>query len=80
MVTDFTFGPDGSIYAVEYASSPVFIGGPGLLVRIAPDGTRSVVTSALNHPTSVVYGRDGALYVSGNGGAAGTGEVLRIEP
>jgi hypothetical protein len=64
MVTDFTFGPDGSIYALEYASSPVLIGGPGLLVRIAPDGTRSVVTSALNHPTSVVYGEDGALYVS----------------
>ena len=80
MVTDFSFGPDGSIYAVEYASSPVFIGGPGLLVRIAPDGTTSLVTSALNHPTSVIYGRDGALYVSGNGGGAGTGEVLRIEP
>jgi hypothetical protein len=79
-VTDFTLGPDGSMYVVEYASSPVFFGGPGLLVRIAPNGTRSIVTSALNHPTSVVYGPDGALYVSNNGDSVGTGEVLRVQP
>jgi hypothetical protein len=79
-VTDFTFGSDGSMYVVEYASSPVFFGGPGLLVRIAPNGTRSVVTSALNHPTSVAYGPDGALYVSNNGDGVGTGEVLRVQP
>jgi hypothetical protein len=80
MITDFTFGPDSSLYVLEYASSPVFIGGPGLLVRVAPDGTRSVVTAALTHPTSVTVGPDGALYVSNNGDVPGIGEVLRIEP
>ena len=50
MITDFAFGDDGSIYLVEYASAPVFLGGPGRLVRLAPDGTRTIVTATLLRP------------------------------
>jgi hypothetical protein len=82
-ITDFSFGDDGSIYLVEYASAPMFLGGPGSLVRVAPDGTRTIITTALLRPTGVVAGPDGELYVSQKGGLgdlAGVGEVLRIEP
>jgi hypothetical protein len=79
-ITDFTFGPDGSMYVLEHATSDTFFGGPGRLTKVAPNGTRTVITTALNRPTSVVMGDDGALYVSNNGVSVGTGEVLRIQP
>ena len=65
---------------LELASAATVFAGPGRLTRVAPDGTRTLVTEALNRPTSVVVGNDGALYVSNNGVAVGTGEVLRIQP
>jgi glucose/arabinose dehydrogenase len=79
-IIDFTFGPDGSMYVLEHASSPTFFGGPGRLTKVAPNGTRTLITTALNRPTSVVTGDDGAIYVSNNGVSVGTGEVLRILP
>jgi hypothetical protein len=79
-ITDFAFAPDGSMYVVEYASAPVFFGGPGRLTRVAPDGTRQLVSSALQTPTGVTVGPDGAVYVSNKGALSGAGEVLRIVP
>jgi len=82
-INDFTFGEDGSIYLVEYASAPVFFGGPGRLIRVAPDGTRTLITTTLVRPTGVALGPEGELYVSqkaGLGDLGGAGEVLRIEP
>lgn len=79
-ITDFDWGPDGSLYVVQFASSPVFFGGPGLLIRVAPDGTRTTISSALTSPTGVAVGSDGAIYVSNKGNPAGVGEVLRIVP
>jgi glucose/arabinose dehydrogenase len=78
MITDFALGPDGSIYVVQYSTSPLFIGGPGAVIRVAPDGTRTTITTELNQPTSVTVGPDGALYVTNNGNLAGVGQVLRI--
>ena len=79
-ITDFDFGPDGSLYVVQYASAPVFFGGPGLLIRVAPDGTRTTLSATLTNPTGVVVGRDSAIYVSNKGNLAAVGEVLRIVP
>jgi hypothetical protein len=39
-------------------------GGPGELICVAPDGTRSVVLGGLDFPTSVAVGEDGVLYVT----------------
>jgi hypothetical protein len=64
---------------VEYATAP-FLGGPGALIRIAPDGGRTTITTDLFHPTGVLAAPDGAVYVSNNGNLAGVGEVLRIVP
>lgn len=79
-ITDFAFAPDGGMYVLEYASAPVFFGGPGRLIHVAPGGARTVVTAALSFPTGVVVGPDGAVYVSNNGSQPGIGQVLRIVP
>ena len=80
VLAPFAFGPDGSMYVLEHASSPTFFGGPGRLTKVAPNGARTLITTALNRPTSGVVGDDGAIYVSNNGVSVGTGEVLRILP
>jgi hypothetical protein len=68
------------MYVLEYATGPVFFGGPGRLIHVAPDGTRTVVNAALQFPTGVAVGPDDAVYVSNKGSLAGVGEVLRIVP
>jgi glucose/arabinose dehydrogenase len=79
-ITDFAFAPDGSMYVLEYASAPVFFGGPGRLTHVAEDGTRTVVSASLEFPTGVTVGPDGTVHVSNKGTSVGAGEVLRIVP
>lgn len=44
---DLAFGPDGSLYVLEYATAGLLSRDPtGRLVRLAPDGTRTTVCSA----------------------------------
>jgi len=74
---DLDFGPDGSLYVLEHATGPVFFGGPGRIIRVAPDGTRSVVIAGLNRPTSLLVAGNG-IYVTNNGISVGTGQVLFI--
>jgi hypothetical protein len=78
-VIDLDFGPDRSLYVLQYATGPVFFSGPGQIVRVAPDGSRSVIVTGLTMPTSIVVGPDGALYVTNHGTSIGAGEVVRIE-
>lgn len=77
-ITDFAFASDGSLYVLQFATAPVFFGGPGALIRVAPDGSRTLITNALFQPTGITIGADGAAYVSNRGASVGTGEVLRI--
>jgi hypothetical protein len=77
-ILDFAFAHDGSLYVLQYASAP-FLNGPGSIVKIAPDGTRTTLTTALTHPTSLLVGARGTLYVTNNGDKAGIGEVLRVD-
>jgi len=79
MVTDFDWAADGSLYVVQYASGP-FFSGPGVLIRVAPDGSRTVLTNELFQATGVLAAPDGSVYVSHHGNEAGLGEVLRIVP
>jgi hypothetical protein len=78
-IMDIAF--DGrALYVLEYDSAPVFFGGPGRLTRINQNGTRTLITDQLAHPTSVAVGHDHQLYVTNNGDSVGGGEVLRIKP
>lgn len=82
MITDIDWDEAGNLYVLQYANAPFFTG-PGSLIRVAPNGTRTVLASDLLHATGVVAGPDGALYVSVRGGVGdlpGTGQVLRIQP
>ena len=79
-IIDLDWGMDGSLYVLQYASGPIGLAPPGQLWRLAPDGTRTLITDALVNPTAVEVGPDGALYVSNKGNLVGVGEVLRIAP
>lgn len=79
-ITDFDFGPDGSLYVVQYAATAPLHMGPGSLVRVAPNGTRTTLAADLVQPTAVVVGPDGAVYVAHKSGVPGGGEVLRFVP
>jgi hypothetical protein len=57
----------------------MFFGGPGRLLKVAPDGTRTTVIDDLDRPTSAVVGLDGEIYVTNHGITPGAGEVLRID-
>jgi hypothetical protein len=79
MITDFAVGPDGSLWVVQFVTTGFPPIGPGSLVRVAPDGTRTVVLADLMQPTGVAVGRDGSVYVSNGGTSSGMGEVLKIQ-
>lgn len=71
---DLGFGPDGSLYVVEMRS---VIGQSGRVLRIAPDGTRTVVADGLDFPAGIAVS-DRAFYVTNHGTSPGIGEVLRF--
>jgi hypothetical protein len=84
-IIDLAFGKDGSLYVLQFATGP-FLGGPGALIKVAPDGTRTTILSeGLIAPTSVAIGRDGDAYVSncgvfpGSGPFPCTGHVLKVD-
>ncbi len=82
MIIDMAFGRDKSLYVLQYATSPSLPGGPGELIKVSRNGTRTVIPTAglLQQPGGIVIGHHGALYVSNRTISAGGGEVLRIVP
>jgi hypothetical protein len=78
-IIDLAWGPDGNLYVLEFASGPDLTG-PGTLWRLDANGTKTVVVTDLIAPGGVVFGRDGAFYISNKSVLAGAGEVLRFEP
>jgi sugar lactone lactonase YvrE len=79
-IVDVAFGPDGSLYVVEFAGGMTGLGAPGRLLRVLPNGTRETAVDNLDRPTSVLVDADGVIYVTNKGTSPGNGEVLRIEP
>jgi hypothetical protein len=79
-IIDLDFARDGTLYVLQYATGPVFFGGPGEIIRVARDGTRAVIAGGLDHPTSLVAAPGGVIYVTNHGNLVGGGEVLRIVP
>lgn len=71
---DLAFGPDRSLYVVEMRS---VVGQSGRVLRIAPNGNRTVAADGLDFPTGIAMGRR-AFYVTNHGTSPGIGEVLRF--
>ena len=84
-IIDIDFGPDGSLYVLQHTSAltpqpPNPFAGPGVVIRIAPDGTRSQIPiPGLIRPTSLLVEWDGTIYVTHNAVTVGAGEVWRVE-
>lgn len=76
-IIDLAFARDGSLYVLEHATG-AGLSGPGALIKVAPDGTRTTVANDLHVPTALLIGRHGAIYVVNEGTSPGGGEVLRL--
>ena len=78
-ILDTAFDPEGNLYVVEMAHEGLLSGSPfGALYRVAPDGSKTMITGDLFLPTGLAYGPDGALYVAEYGVVPGMGRVVRI--
>lgn len=86
-IIDVAVGPDGSVYVLELVKKGLLQAeGPngdlsGRLVRIYPNGRRSVVADedqGLTAPAGLTIGPKGGAYVSNRGVFPESGKVLRI--
>jgi hypothetical protein len=77
-IVDMAFACDRTLYVLQHSSLAPFFGGPGEVVRLEPDGSRSTAFTGLHRPTSIAFGPDGNLYVSNRGNEPNVGEVLRV--
>ena len=72
---------DGKLYVLEIAHNSLATTGTpfGALLRLNPDGSKTVLFKDLFFPTSLAFTRGGDVLVTNCGICAGGGEVLRIE-
>jgi hypothetical protein len=64
-VVDIAFGPDGSLYASEFTTDAATFSPVGAVVRVRPDGHRTVLgTDVLHYPGGVAVDRHGKVYVA----------------
>ncbi len=79
-LTDLRRGPDGNLYAIQFAVFGQQGPAPnsGALVRIKPGFASETVISNLSFPTSVAFNSAGDAYITINGvGAPGSGSVVK---
>ena len=81
-VTGLDFGPDGSLYVVEFIKGGVanlFLGGDitGALIRVHGGQRHELAEGELTTPADVAIGRDGTVYVT-NMSVMPNGEVVAI--
>jgi hypothetical protein len=77
-ITDIDFDAQGGLYVLQYSSGATGSTGPGSLLRVAADGTRSPIIEGLSQPTSVKVGPEGAVYLTVNSVSPGMGQVVRV--
>jgi hypothetical protein len=80
-IVDIAWAPNGSLYVLEISKNGLASDdpGPGALIRVWPNGNRTIVASdGLTSPTAVAFGKDGTVYVANNGTSATDGEVISL--
>src|SRR5215212_6007262 len=86
MVVDMEAGPDGNMYVLQYSAEFVLAPPPpghrpnsGRVLRVGANGLEEMA-GGLNFPTKMVFGPDGALYVTNNAvhAPAKGGEILKL--
>jgi hypothetical protein len=80
------FDKNGALYALETDTVAGLPGpaaaGSGKVVRVNSDGSLTTITSGLVFPTAMIFGPDGALYVSNFGFGVppkGMGQIVRVQ-
>jgi hypothetical protein len=91
-ITDVAFGKDGSLYVLELTTDPTTFAPIGAIVRVKPDGTRSVIgRDVLHYPGGMAIGAGGSIFVSnwsvlpafpqaGSPFGNARGQVIRLTP
>ncbi len=81
------FAKDGTMYVLQYAAKfdskkLRYVVNTGGLFRVNKDGSKTPIVTHLMFPTSMIFGKDGALYVTdfGNEANFGEGNVIRVVP
>lgn len=77
-IISMAWGPDGHLYVLQFASAQGLTG-PGVLYRIDSGCTKTPVVTDLFTPGGVVFGDDGAAYISQGSILASGGTVWRFE-
>jgi sugar lactone lactonase YvrE len=78
------FSPAGTMYVLQYGTFalkpfPHFAPMTGAVLRVSAGGMATPVITGLNFPTAMVFGPNGALYITNNGTSpapAATGQVV----
>jgi sugar lactone lactonase YvrE len=80
-IIDLAFGPDRSLYVLEYAANSLTSFNPtGALFQILPNGEkRNLNINGLIYPGGLAIGSDSDIYISNYSSLAGQGQVLRID-
>ena len=81
-LTDLQLGPDGNLYAIQFAEFGEQGPAPmsGALVRVGEGDSSEVVMGGLMFPTGLAFDASGNAYVTVNGvGAPGSGQVVRFD-
>jgi hypothetical protein len=83
-LVDLTFDSSGNMYVVEFAQDLLACESQGIcqgrVIRVAPDGTRTVLASNLNAPGGVAVSRNGEVYATTFSIFPGGGQVVRLVP
>ena len=82
-ISDFAFGPGGSLYVLDISTNGLATApSSGELFQVDPmTGERmTLLTDGLFLPTSLAVGPDSSVYISNFGTSPGGGEVLRFTP
>jgi hypothetical protein len=81
-VLGLVFDKNARLYVLELtAGAPFPTPGMGRILRVEPNGQKSVIATGLSLPTGMTMGPDGNLYVSNVGfspAAIGGGQVLQV--
>ena len=85
-IIDIAFAPDGSLYVLQIsaAGGPPPAGGPGSLIRVAPDKTKTTIVASgagLVAPGGIAIDGSGSIYITNHSVEPnGIGTVVHVIP